>query len=129
MRIFHFFKPAPFLPLIQDKDKVKKNYFYWRLRIFIGMYTGYAFFYFSRKSFTFAMPVLASSLGFDKAQLGILATILSLTYGASKFVSGIISDKSNPRYFMSIGLMLTGIMNIFFGTFLFFNIFRYFLGD
>ena len=115
MRFFKFLQPVPFIPQIQDRKIVKKKYFYWRLRILFGMYFGYAFFYFSRKSFTFAMPIMASSLGLNKAQLGILATILSLTYGASKFFSGIISDKSNPRYFMGIGLLLTGVFNIFFG--------------
>jgi len=126
MRFFQFLHPAPFIPQIQDPKIVKKKYVYWRFRTLIGMYIGYAFFYFSRKSFTFAMPAMSSALGLDKAQLGILATILSLTYGASKFISGIISDKSNPRYFMGIGLLLTGIFNIFFGlssTMIFFAIF------
>jgi sugar phosphate permease len=33
------------------------------------MFTGYIFYYFTRKSFTFAMPALMADLGFDKAQL------------------------------------------------------------
>jgi OPA family sugar phosphate sensor protein UhpC-like MFS transporter len=80
------------------------------------MYIGYAFFYFTRKSFTFAMPAMQEELGLDKFQLGLLASILSITYGASKFLSGILGDKSNPRYFMSIGLILTGVFNLLFGA-------------
>ena len=38
-----------------------------------------------------------------------------ITYGFSKFASGVLSDGSNPRYFMSIGLILTGVFNILFG--------------
>lgn len=79
------------------------------------MYIGYAFYYFTRKSFTFAMPALQADLGLSKFELGLLGSILSLTYGASKFLSGILGDKSNPRYFMSIGLILTGIFNLLFG--------------
>lgn len=79
------------------------------------MYVGYAFYYFTRKSFTFVMPALQTELGMGKFELGLLGSILSLTYGVSKFLSGIVGDKSNPRYFMSIGLILTGILNIFFG--------------
>ncbi len=78
------------------------------------MYIGYAFYYFTRKSFTFAMPALQEELGLGKFELGLVASILSLSYGASKFLSGILGDKSNPRYFMSIGLILTGIFNILF---------------
>jgi MFS transporter, OPA family, sugar phosphate sensor protein UhpC len=115
MSFFDILKPAPHVEELKDQEVVKKKYRYWRLRTFYGMYIGYAFYYFSRKSFTFAMPALIQDLGFDKTQLGMLASILSLTYGLSKFVSGIISDKSNPRYFMAFGLMLTGFFNICFG--------------
>lgn len=79
------------------------------------MYIGYALYYFTRKSFTFAMPALQTELGLSKFELGMLGTILSLSYGASKFLSGILGDKSNPRYFMSVGLIFTGFFNLFFG--------------
>ena len=100
---------------IQDPELVKKNYQYWRVRTFYSMWIGYAFFYFTRKSFTYAMPVMQSELGLGKFELGLLGSILYVTYGASKFLSGILGDRSNPRYFMSIGLILTGIFNCFFG--------------
>ncbi|MBI2743851.1 MAG: MFS transporter [Chlamydiales bacterium] len=115
MSFLDLFRPAPYKEEIADEEVVKKSYKYWRMRIFYGMYVGYIFYYFTRKSFTFAMPALIQDLGFDKAQLGILASILSITYGISKFLSGILADKSNPRYFMATGLILTGFLNIFFG--------------
>jgi len=110
-----FLRPAPYVSEIQDEDLIKKNYKYWRIRTFYAMYIGYAFYYFTRKSFTFAMPVLQLELGLSKFELGLLGSILSLSYGASKFLSGMLGDKSNPRYFMSIGLILTGVFNILFG--------------
>lgn len=113
-RIFNLLNPAPFTEEIKEEEVVKKKYKYWRLRIFYGMYIGYAFYYFTRKSFTFAMPTMLDE-GFTLAQLGLLGSVLSLTYGISKFVSGIAGDRSNPRYFMSFGLILTGICNICFG--------------
>lgn len=61
------------------------------------------------------MPLMQSELGFGKLELGILSSVLYIAYGASKFLSGILVDKSNPRYFISIGLILTGIFNLFFG--------------
>lgn len=107
--------PAPYLPEIQDQEVVNKTYKYWRIRILYSMFIGYAFYYFTRKSFTFAMPGLIQDLGFDKTQLGILGSILSISYGISKFASGVIGDRINPRYMMAIGLILTGICNILFG--------------
>lgn len=115
MNFFDFLKPASKKEQLIDQEQIKSKYRYWRIRTLYSMYIGYVFFYFTRKSFTFAMPVMIKELGFDKTQLGILASILSLSYGASKFLSGIVSDRSNPRYFMSLGLILTGFFNIFFG--------------
>jgi len=90
-------------------------YQYWRLRIFFSIYIGYAFFYLTRKSFNFAMPAMIAELGISKTELSFLGSVLYISYGASKFLSGILGDRCNPRYFMSIGLILTGVFNIFFG--------------
>ncbi len=113
--MLNLFKPAPHLEAIKDEEQIKKEYRYWRIRIFYGMYIGYVFYYFTRKSFTFAMPIMMQELGLDKTQLGLLGSVLYITYGISKFVSGMLSDRSNPRYFMALGLILTALANIFFG--------------
>lgn len=114
-KLLAFLQPAPHIPEIKDKEQIRRDYRYWRIRILYSMFIGYAFYYFTRKSFTFAMPGLIADLGFTKSQLGILGSIFSVTYGVSKFVSGIIGDRTNPRYMMAIGLMLTGVCNILFG--------------
>ncbi len=110
------FKPAPPQEILQDPAQVSVLYKYWRWRIFIGMYVGYIFYYFTRKSYTFIMPLLLNDRGFSKSELGILASIMALTYGASKFLSGVLADRSNPRFFMALGLILTGVFNILFGA-------------
>jgi OPA family sugar phosphate sensor protein UhpC-like MFS transporter len=117
VNLLKFFKPAEHKPEIADKEKVNSLFKYWRLRTFAGMYMGYVFYYFTRKSYTFAMPLLMadSSLNLSLGQLGILGSVLSMTYGLSKFFSGVMADKSNPRYFMAFGLILTGLCNIAFG--------------
>jgi OPA family sugar phosphate sensor protein UhpC-like MFS transporter len=114
-RLLNFLKPAPYLPEIEDSAEVKKKYDYWRIRIFYSMFIGYALYYVTRKSFTFAMPAIATDLGFDKSDLGILGSIFAISYGISKFASGVIADQTNPRYFMALGLFMTGFVNILFG--------------
>lgn len=108
------FKPASFPAEIKDTQKIDEGYKYWRLRIFYSIYIGYVVFYFTRKSFTFVIPHLVD-MGYTMSDVGFLGTVLYITYGISKFASGIFSDKANPRYIMSIGLVLTGLTNIFFG--------------
>jgi OPA family sugar phosphate sensor protein UhpC-like MFS transporter len=108
-------RTAPPAPEIADPGVVAKTYASWRIRVFYSMYVGYALYYLTRQSFTFAMPSLIQDLGYDKGQLGFLASVLALTYGASKFVSGMLGDKTNPRFLMGFGLIATGVWNILFG--------------
>jgi OPA family sugar phosphate sensor protein UhpC-like MFS transporter len=115
MGFLSIFDPAPHVKPIENPQEVKRQYDYWRIRTFYSMYLGYAFYYLSRKSFTFAMPALKADLGFRNDELGILASVFAVVYGISKFTSGILADRSNPRYFISVGLILTGIFNICFG--------------
>jgi OPA family sugar phosphate sensor protein UhpC-like MFS transporter len=114
--LFDFLKAAPDVPEMEDQEEIKKRYKYWRWRVFYGMFIGYVFYYFTRKSFTFAMPALREDLGLQITDLGILSSILAITYGLSKFLSGMLSDRSNPRFFMAIGLILTGVFNLCFGA-------------
>lgn len=116
MRLLNFLKHPPKQPQLQDKAKVVGMYAHWRLRIFFGMYFGYISYYLTRKSFVFAMPMLIRDLGYTKSDLGLLGSILAMSYGLSKFASGVLADKSNPRYFMGFGLILTGICNLCFGV-------------
>src|SRR4029453_6527870 len=43
----------------------------------------------------------------SKATLGIALTGLSIAYGLSKFLMGSVSDRSNPKYFLPLGLLLS----------------------
>lgn len=113
--LLNIFKPAPHIAEITDQETVNEEYKYWRIRIMYSMFIGYAFYYFTRKSFVFAMPGIMEELHFDKSDLGIMSSIFALAYGASKFFSGVLSDQSNPRYFMAFGLIITGLINILFG--------------
>ncbi|MEG0037531.1 MAG: hypothetical protein RR733_05270, partial [Victivallaceae bacterium] len=64
----NFLRPPKHREEIKDPAKVTQKYKYWRIRIFYSMFIGYIFYYFTRKSFTFAMPALINDLGFSKAQ-------------------------------------------------------------
>jgi phosphoglycerate transporter family protein len=76
---------------------------------------GYALFYFCRKNIAIALPVLSKDLGYSNTQLGILSTVLYVTYGLGKLINGAFGDHANPRWFMVVGLTLSALMNLFFG--------------
>jgi OPA family glycerol-3-phosphate transporter-like MFS transporter len=62
------------------------------------------------------MPDLIAQ-GYTKTDLGIALSALSISYGISKFVMGTVSDRSNARTFLSIGLVLSAFTMIAMGVF------------
>ncbi len=113
--MFNWIKAAPVLPVTKSKAEIDKDYKYWRLHVMASIWIGYAIFYVTRNSYKSIMPALLTDLGLTKPDVGLLSTIFYIVYGSSRFIGGIMSDRSNPRYFMGIGLIFTGIINIFFG--------------
>lgn len=91
------------------------QYRYWRLRVMVSMFVGYAAFYFVRQNLSFAMPAMQETLGFSKAQLGLTVTAFALIYGVGKAISGYFGDKSSARAFMALGLLLSAGVNLFMG--------------
>ncbi len=106
------FKPAPHIERL-PKEKIDSAYRRYRIQVFISIYIGYLTYYFVRSNFSLAKVYLIQE-GFTKTQLGFVASALGLAYGVSKFVMGNLSDRSNPRYFLAAGLILSGIVNLFF---------------
>ncbi len=113
-RFLRVLRPATFIKQIEDPAVVADLYKYWRIRTFYSIYIGYVFFYLSRRSFASIINEINIELGISCELLGLCGTIFYIMYGISKFVSGMLSDNSNPRFFMSFGLIVTGILNILF---------------
>ena len=92
-----------------------KKFKYWQTRTIVATMIGYAFFYFVRKNFSFAMPGLSAEYGITNTSFGIILTLVTIVYGLSRFLNGVIADRMNARYHMSIGLLLCAVANIAFG--------------
>lgn len=105
--MFAFLNPAPEVPRL-PADRTDAEYRRLRLRVFLGIFIGYAGYYLVRKNFSLAVPdILREHPEYTKAQLGGAMTALSVAYGFSKFLMGSVSDRSNPRYFLPLGLALS----------------------
>ncbi|MBQ9597747.1 MAG: MFS transporter [Bacteroidales bacterium] len=89
----------------------ERLYHRWEWRTIICLMIGYALFYFVRKNFSMAIPAMEAQLGLSKVQLGIFLTLNGIIYGASRFVNGILVDRFSRRKIMSLGLLLSAIVN------------------
>ncbi|MDU1890172.1 MAG: glycerol-3-phosphate transporter [Dysgonomonas sp.] len=111
--MWKFLKPPAHKPL-RPKEEIDPAYKKLRLQVFLGAFIGYAGYYFIRKNFSLAMVDLNAE-GFSKAELGIALSAVSITYGLSKFLMGSVSDRSNSRMFITIGLLLSAFTMIAMG--------------
>jgi sugar phosphate permease len=110
------FEPAPpAAVMLTDPELIKRKHRYWQWRMMIATTLGYGAFYFVRKNLSIAMPVMETSLGISKTDLGLFLTLHGLLYGVSKFVNGFFGDRCHVRTFMVTGLVLSATVNIFFG--------------
>ena len=97
-------------------DEVDPSYRRLRKRVFIGIFVGYAGYYLVRNNLALAIPdILREHPQYTKAGLGGALTGLSIAYGLSKFLMGSVSDKSNPKYFLPLGLLLSSAIMAAFG--------------
>lgn len=107
------FRPAAHQPLLPSSEQ---DSLYRRLRwqIFLGIFIGYAGYYLVRKNFSLAMPYLVEQ-GYSRGDLGFAMSGVAIAYGISKFLMGAVSDRSNPRVFLSVGLILSAAVFLLMG--------------
>ena len=115
-RLAFIFQPTPAADFkITGPAEIASEYRRWQKRVLISSIIGYATFYFVRKNLSIAMPVMETSLGIQKTQLGLFLTMHGLLYGVSKFANGFLGDRTNARVLMVSGLAMSAILNVIFG--------------
>jgi MFS transporter, OPA family, glycerol-3-phosphate transporter len=108
-------RPAPFREPLPP-TAVDAEYRRLRREVFVGIFFGYAAYYLVRNNLALAIPdMLREHPSFTKEGLGTALTALSVTYGLSKFLMGSVSDRSNPKYFLPLGLLLSAAIMAAFG--------------
>ncbi len=115
-RIRHAYRPDPPAPHVSDPEAARRTYAHWRVRMFLAFFLGYALLYFGRKNISTALPALSDDLGYSNTELGLIGSSLYVTYGLGKFLNGILADRANVRLFLATGLIVSGLLNLVFGS-------------
>lgn len=96
--------------------QTKHSFKYWQWRVIICSMIGYAMFYFVRKNFSFAIPLLQAEYPeITKAHFGAIMSAGGIIYGISKLINGIIGDRTNARWHLVLGLSVCVVVNFLFG--------------
>ncbi|MBV9696848.1 MAG: MFS transporter [Gammaproteobacteria bacterium] len=113
--MFSFLRPAPPLAPL-PAERVDRTYRWLRIQVFVGVFVGYAGYYLVRNNLALAIPdILKEHPQYTKTDLGNALTALLITYGLSKFLMGSVSDRSNPKYFLPLGLLASSVITAAFG--------------
>lgn len=107
-----FLSAPPAVPRIPE-ERLDKTYKTWRFNVFMGIFLGYAAFYLIRNNVSLVSAILKEHGLMNAVGIGIVANAVLFAYGLSKFFMAMLSDRSNARYFMPLGLALSAVMNLF----------------
>ena len=109
-----FLDPPAAKPLL-PKEKIDSTYKSMRFKVFLGAFLGYAGYYLVRKNLSLAAPGMIADGLVTKAQVGVAMSAVSIAYAFSKFIMGSVSDRSDARKFLVIGLLLSAFTMILAG--------------
>lgn len=89
-----------------------------RVFIFLSIFIGYASYYITRTSLTYAAPLMVAdpSLNISLPQVGAMTSLFPLAYGFSKFLAGILSARFSATTLLAGGLAATAATNLAFGA-------------
>jgi len=87
----------------------------WQKKMFWMMWVTYASFYLLRVNISIAMPEIMSEFGLTKTNMGVVLSCLFFAYAIGQFINGQLGDKLNSRRIITIGLVVSAILNIIFG--------------
>lgn len=113
LNIFHSDRP---IPPETDKNNIDKDYKKYRAGVFFSATLGYGIYYICRLSINvIKKPIIDEGL-LTESQLGIIGSALFFAYAIGKLTNGFISDHINIRRFMALGLFVSAVVNLIFGT-------------
>lgn len=92
----------------------KESYKYWRKRIFLSIWITYACFYLARVNMSIALPGIMHEFGLSKTAMGGVLSALFFVYAAGQFINGQFGDKFGARRLISVGLIVSALINLIF---------------
>ncbi|MFH1850923.1 MAG: MFS transporter [Candidatus Neomarinimicrobiota bacterium] len=96
-------------------DSIKPRIAQWQKKMFWLMWVTYAAFYLGRVNISVALPSIMEEFNLTKTNLGVVLSALFAMYAIGQFVNGQLGDKLNSRRIITVGLLTSAVLNIFFG--------------
>lgn len=115
MNLKQFFSVSSPVEPLTDQKEIDSKYKRLRWQVFLSATLGYGLYYVCRLSLNVIKKPIVDAGVLSETELGIIGSGLFITYAIGKFVNGFLADRSNVRRFMSIGLLITALINLVLG--------------
>jgi len=97
------------------QNRELESFRYWRKRVFATLWITYGAFYLCRVNLSIALPGIMKEFGYSRADVGLIGSMLFITYGIGQFINGQLGDKFGARKLITIGIVISALLNLFFG--------------
>ena len=84
--------------------------------VFILCYISYVCIYAARLNLSIASPEMIAGGILSSEQYGFLGSAFFVVYACGRLLNGVIGDRTAPWIMVGLGLLLTGVANLFIGT-------------
>lgn len=115
MSLLSYFGVSPDKPMLTDEQEIKQKYNRLRWSVFLSATLGYGMYYVCRLSLNVIKKPIVDAGVLSETELGIIGSALFVTYAVGKFANGFLADRSNIRRFLSVGIFISALINLFLG--------------
>ena len=115
MSFLKFMSVSPASEQLSDAGEIKSRYSRLRWSFFLSATFGYGLYYVCRLSLNVIKNPIVDAGVLSEAELGIIGSGLFITYAVGKLTNGFLADRSNIRKFMSVGLLVSALVNLILG--------------
>lgn len=115
-KLIDFYRISPAKPMMEGNEaQLRRRYKYLQWSTFLSATLGYGLYYVCRLSLNVVKKPIVDEGIFSETELGIIGSVLFFTYAIGKFTNGFLADRSNINRFMTTGLLITALANLFLG--------------
>ncbi len=113
--MFKFFARGADQPLIENKELVDQIYRKKRFSLMMSITLGYAFYYTCRLGLSIVKKPLIDGNIFTPEDLGVIGSATFYGYAFGKLINGFLTDHTNIKRFLPVGLLVSAMINIIMG--------------
>ncbi|MCO6530940.1 MFS transporter [Lactobacillus sp.] len=114
--MFKWILKQPDSQKIVPPERVASTYKWRQFGVLLATCIGYIGYYIIRLVFTTEQNDIMKAYHFSTANIGLILSCFGIGYGVAKLFMGVFADKCDSNRYLTAGLFLSAVLNIFLGS-------------